>query len=317
MRVFFPGRSTGGFSVMETIIAAGLMSVLLLAMSTLQVDIASFTARTSRQASAHSVMVRFEKEMERTFYSNALHRFLPERTLIVDGGGTKFAGTGWIVYDDGDGNPLNNTVPRTGFPIATFTVNGQTFTQNSWLIERFRVHRRADGTYHKATTGFTTSRCVDRRRSKTSYTMAEVLALNVAVVRPNGYSCCPLNSPNCANRNPINELPTVFTVGQGGVATTIWPEAEERGEVPGLGFTLVFDGNPSESYRIYLLKITNQCTAGLAQVSKPCANTRLGAATEKNLNRDMRREVTTLFRSAVSGFTDSFFVRVGSDFDGQ
>lgn len=306
-------RDQKGLTLIEMMMAAGLMAILIFASGSLYGEVSTFLTRTTRQASAHSVAVRFEKEMEKIFYSNALHRFEPTQSVRVQNGRLRFIGSGWIVYDDGDGDPSNNMVPRPGFPVTTFEVNGRTLTQNSWLIERFRVEKSGNS-FRKKTLGFTTSRCIDRRLTKRNYTMREVLDLDVAIVHGDDYRCCPLGQLTCGTLNPVNFWPTVFTVEHPSGVVKMIPEPEDRRESPGFGFTVIFDGNPTESFRVQLLKMSNQCLIGIAQVTKPCAETSLGVSGTTNLARDLRRHTSTIFRPVISGFNDSFFVRVGSDF---
>jgi hypothetical protein len=240
--------------------------------------------------------------------------FNPALTLVPSGANYVFAGT-WEMGPP-PGQPPTSTIPSALQPVLTFSVGGNTLSQDSFLLEAYRLGKDATGVPEKSTLHALISRCIDGKQDINYQSIATILTLRKPIVINNQLHCCA-DLAACPSEDSSSKQywPTIFVYKGENQITTI-PVRSEREVVVGAGFFANFNrvrNADQVTYTAFLLE--NRCKLTKlgfgARSPAGCARTLPGYTNDSTFNSDIFYQlIMNQSRPTASDLSGSGFMKM-------
>lgn len=311
-----PSHSQTGFSLIEVIMAIGLLAFLMTGVALFSQSAIRGVRRTFDAQEKQSVGDSYEKMVMRSIFAVSPLKFDPKQTAKIDPGsdtGFSFVGPRWTVTQQ------DGTVRTYSNPVK-FTIGSLELLNDSHQIEIYKfVRSAATQAITKTTQAVLISRCVQVAtwNPQAGLTIEQVLPLRRPYLYVSstgvkaGYRCCTDTGTDCTDLNDPRWWPTTFYY-TGGARVEQWPESASRRTTPGLGFMLAMDRAEPINYHLRLIKMSNSCLTSAVAQPGTCANTVEMASDITNFARDINIQVKETVKPVTSSLNGSSYINVGN-----
>ncbi|KHD87026.1 MAG: hypothetical protein OM95_16735 [Bdellovibrio sp. ArHS] len=303
------GLNRNGFTLLEIIIAAGVMAILILFTTPLlTLVINNFQKRMQSDSNTASRM-HLKKYFNRSLMAVSPVRFDPSATLV----GNSLNSTSWKLSD---GRPI------TKDQVPTFLLDGRPVRQDSFSIELYSIEYK-DGKATKVSYGALLSRCA---KPEVHDIGISVSALNdlarpylqmkdeeccqggvCKMCRNYSISCCDSSQGSC--EKDVDLLPMVFVINKDQIQ--IYPAKPDLLTTPGIGFMLSFDANPVRSYTLYEFRYMNRCLLSAGQKVADCSKDVRDYFQNAQFKPFLQLEVSSTTSNVVNSLSDGSFIGIG------